>query len=443
MRVARLSGWGRYPTADCRLAHPSRALDALEAIAEAPSLIARGCGRSYGDSSLNHDLTLATNGIDRFLSFDPVSGVIECEAGLCLTELINVFLPRGWLSPVTPGTQFVTIGGMIAADVHGKNHHSEGSFCDYLAWLELGLPDGRVERCSHELNADLFAATCGGMGLTGVILRAAFRMKRVESAHVRQRAVRAENLDAAMRIMEETLGWTYSVAWLDCLARGGSLGRSIVFLGEHARPDELPPEQRATPFFRRPRRAKRVPIDLPAFALGPASVRLFNALYYRAPRPLEGLIDFESCFYPLDAIQDWNKIYGRRGLLQYQCVLPLESSREGMKALLDQISSTGSGSFLAVLKRTGHQSFGHLSFPMPGYSLALDFPVSQSSLMLLDRLDQIMLEHGGRLYLAKDARAQANIVKAGYPRLSEFQDVRRRWGLEDKFHSLQSQRLEL
>jgi FAD/FMN-containing dehydrogenase len=442
-RVAPLSGWGRYPVADCRLVRASRPAEAAALVQGAESLIARGCGRSYGDCSLNSELTVATGAMDRLIAFDEQTGQLTCEAGLRLADLIDILLPRGWLAPVTPGTRFVTIGGMIAADVHGKNHHVAGSFCDHLDWIDIALPGGPVERCSRETNADLFAATCGGMGLTGIIVRAAFRLKRVETSRIRQRTIRAGNLEAAVDVFEASLDWTYSVAWVDCLATGKDLGRSVVFLGEHALADELPDDRRGDPFRRPPRKARRMPVDAPSFALGPRAVRLFNGSYYRAQRDGERLVDFEPYFYPLDAIGDWNRIYGRRGFMQYQCVLPLETSRSGMARLLEAISSEGAGSFLAVLKRMGPQSFGLLSFGMPGYTLALDFPVSESNLALLVRLDAIVAECSGRLYLAKDARAAAAAVEPGYPRLPQFRETRRRWGLDIHFSSLQSKRLGL
>jgi FAD/FMN-containing dehydrogenase len=442
-RVVRLSGWGRYPVADCRLASPSGATAAARLADKRPSLIARGCGRSYGDSSLNPELTLATGGMDRLLAFDEAAGLLECESGVKLSDLIDTFLPRGWISPVTPGTRFVTVGGMIAADVHGKNHHRDGSFCDHLDWIDLALPGGRVERCGRERNADLFEAACGGMGLAGLILRAAFRLKRVESAQIRQRTLRAANLGAAIDLFEASLESPYAVAWIDCMARGLELGRSVLFLGEHAPVEALPPGRRADPFRRSSRRTRRVPADLPAFALGPLSVRLFNTVYWSAQRTGERLVDMEPYFYPLDSIAEWNRIYGRRGFVQYQCVLPLETSRAGITILLERIAAAGSGSFLAVLKRLGGQSFGLLSFPMAGYTLALDFPATRANLALLDELDSIVADHGGRIYLAKDSRTSAAAVAAGYGRIDEFREVRRRWGLDGKYSSLQSRRLEL
>lgn len=441
-RLTRLSGWGRYPVADCRVVRP-RHTDDLAAFAGEPSLIARGCGRSYGDASLNPALTVETGAANRLLGFDEESGLLTCEAGLTLAEIFRLFLPRGWIVPVTPGTKFVTIGGMIAADVHGKNHHQHGSFCDHVAWIDLALPEGRIVRCGPEEHADLFAAACGGMGLAGLILRAAFRMKRVQTAMMRQQTRRAANLDEAIDLFEASLDWTYSVAWIDCLAKGKALGRSVVFLGEHALPGELRGNRAAAPLEPRRKRGKSVPLDFPSFALGPLSVRLFNGVYYRAHGDGEALVDLDAYYYPLDSIEKWNRIYGKRGFVQYQCVLPLGTSREGVARLLEAISGAGLGSFLAVLKRMGPQSFGLLSFPMEGYTLALDFPASEPALALLDRLDEIVVANGGRIYLAKDARISAAAFAAGYPRLGELRRTRRCWGLDGSFRSLQSERLEI
>lgn len=438
-----LSGWGRYPVASCALAEVSAGDEAATLVLHAPQLIPRGRGRSYGDSSLNPTLTAVLSGMDRILAFDQQRGQLCCEAGLVLADLIDLFLPRGWFPPVTPGTKFVTVGGMIAADVHGKNHHKVGSFCDHVDWIELALPDAGVVRCSAHEHADLFAATCGGMGLTGLILRACFRLLPVETASIWQSTRHASDLDTTIALIEDRLDATYSVAWIDCLATGRNLGRSVLFLGEHAGVEALPPERRDRPLQRQRRWRKAVPIDLPSFVLASPSVRLFNATYYRAQREGERLVDVDPYFYPLDAIEDWNRIYGRRGFVQYQCVLPLERSRDGLVSLLETISSAGSGSFLTVLKRMDGQSFGMLSFPMTGYTLALDFPATPENLSLLDRLDDIVGEAAGRLYLAKDARMDAHNFAMGYPRLEEFRNVRQRWGVDERFRSLQSERLRI
>lgn len=438
-----LSGWGRYPVAACHVGRPRDQDEAQRLVAGAPSAIARGAGRSYGDSSLNHELTLEGLRMSRMLAFDAEAGVLTCEAGVLLADITTALLPRGWFVPVTPGTRYVTVGGMIASDVHGKNHHGVGSFGDCLDWVDLMIAPGQVLRCSQKDNPDLFAATCGGMGLTGVILRASFRLIRVETSSIRQKTLHAANLTQALDLLEGSSAWTYSVAWIDCLAKGPALGRSVVFLGEHARVDELPAESRGKPFARPEARSKTVPIDFPEIALSRLSVRAFNALYYRANPEGEAIVGLDKYFYPLDAVQRWNRIYGRRGFVQYQCVLPLEQSAAGLERLLATISAEGDASFLAVLKRMGAESFGLMSFPHPGYTLALDFPASPRSFALLERLDAITSGHGGRIYLAKDARTSAAMMAAGYPRLDQFRRVRETFGLTKRFRSLQSQRLEL
>lgn len=441
--VEPLSGWGRYPVRDCTLWQPVTA-DALHAtLAPLPSSIARGNGRSYGDASLNPDATIDMRRLDRLIAFDDATSALVCEAGVLLSDIIDAFVPRGWFVPVTPGTRRVTVGGMIASDVHGKNHHGAGSFCDHLLWLELDPGDGRVLRCSADENADLFAATCGGMGLTGMIVRAAFRMVAIETAWMRQRTVRARDLDEAMALFEQSHDWTYSVAWIDCLARGRDLGRSAILLAEHASLGELDTSRRAAPLARPPRKPRAVPIDLPGFALSGFNVAAFNRLYYAMQRPGEALVALDPYFYPLDALSDWNRIYGRRGFVQYQCVLPLAESERGLARLLETIAAAGSGSFLAVLKRLGPQSFGMLSFPMPGYTLALDFPATPANLALLDRLDAITADHCGRIYLTKDARLSPAMLARGYPQLQEFRGLRAHYGLDRRFSSLLSQRLGL
>jgi decaprenylphospho-beta-D-ribofuranose 2-oxidase len=433
-----LSGWGRFPRVECRLLDPSRPAEASAIIPATPSLIARGNGRAYGDSALNPDATMVMRRIERLIDFDPDTGLLVCEAGVLLADLVSLFAPRGWFVPVTPGTRFVTVGGMVAADVHGKNHHVAGSFGRHVAWLDLALADGSVLRCSPSDHADVFRATVGGMGLTGVILRAAFRMVRIDSEMIRQTLMVAPSLDEAMDLLEAHASATYSVAWIDCLATGGQLGRSLIMLGEHALREEVPADQaraKAAP-------AHRVPFDFPRLAMNRWSIAAFNTLYYRRGKPGTRLVDLESYFYPLDAILDWNRIYGRGGFLQYQFVLPGAESRTGLREILTRIASKGLGSFLAVLKLFGPQD-GLLSFPMEGYTLALDFPVSAESLNLMLELDRMVGHFGGRLYLAKDARAGARAGLQGYPNLDAFRHVRDRLDPHHRFRSLQSERLGL
>jgi FAD/FMN-containing dehydrogenase len=437
-----LSGWGRYPRAECRVIEPDGAAETLAAISGSATLIARGNGRSYGDSSLNPDATVSTRRENRFIDFDPRTGSLTCEAGAMLSDILAIFVPRGWFPPVTPGTKFVTLGGMIAADVHGKNHHKVGAFGDHVEWLDLALADGRVLRCSADDNADLFAATRGGMGLTGIILAARFRMIPIETSLMRQETLRSRDLAETMDLFERSRDWTYTVAWIDCLAKGVSLGRSLLYRGEHALRSDLAAEARAVPLALKPKRSKRVPLDLPAASLNRWSVGAFNEIYYRKGKPGTALVDFESFFYPLDAILEWNRIYGRSGLLQYQCVLPKAQSAAGLQALLGRIAAAGAGSFLSVLKLLGPQA-GVLSFPLEGYTLALDFRADPKTLALLSELDGIVAAHGGRIYLAKDARMDAAMMRKTYPRLAEFESLRRRVDPQGKFASLQSRRLAL
>ncbi|MEM7689273.1 MAG: FAD-binding oxidoreductase [Pseudomonadota bacterium] len=439
----RVHGWGRFPVVETHVERPRTLSTLTRSVDAADSMIVRGNGRSYGDASLHRDRVIETTRLDRMIAIDEASGQVIAEAGVLLSDLLDTFLDRGWFPPVTPGSKFVTLGGMVASDVHGKNHHGAGSFCDHVDWIDLATGDGKVLRCSADQNSELFAATCGGMGLTGAILTVAFRMKPVETAMVRQKTVRAPSLSHALDIFERSHDWTYSVAWIDCLASGNKLGRSAIMLGEHARIDELPVERRKTPLRRPARKAKSVPFDFPSVALSRPSVAAFNRLYYMAQRPGERLVDIDPYFYPLDSIHDWNRIYGKRGFAQFQCVLPLESSQEALETMLTLLSKRGQASFLAVLKRLGAESFGLLSFPRPGYTLALDFPATAENLSVVNELDAITADHGGRIYLAKDACAQPQSLEAGYPRLDQFRKVREAHGLDKRTGSLLSERLAI
>ncbi|MCK9541202.1 MAG: FAD-binding oxidoreductase [Novosphingobium sp.] len=439
-----LSGWGRFPRVETTPCAPRSDDQFRAALSAASGAIARGNGRAYGDSAVSPGATLSTRHFNRMLSFDDSTGMLVAESGVLLADVIAAFLPRGWFPFVTPGTKFVSMGGAIAADVHGKNHHKEGSFGAFVEWIEVMGADGAVTRCSHTENADLFGWTVGGMGLTGVILRAAIRLRRVKSGWIRQTMVPAANLDAAIAALEQSLDATYSVAWIDCLATGAALGRSLVMLGEHAALDDLDPARRGAPFATPRHKARRVPIDFPSFALNGFSVAVFNDLYYARGKARAGasLVDWDSYFYPLDAVLEWNRIYGKRGFAQFQCVLPTATAREGLAELLRAISGAGAGSFLAVLKRMGAQD-SRCSFPMEGYTLALDFPASPANLALLERLDAITLAHGGRFYLAKDARMRRDTLHASDPRWASFAAMRERDGLSPVFRSAQSERLGL
>ncbi len=425
-----LSGWGRFPTEPARVYRPEKVAE-VAAIWANPGLqgaISRGLGRSYGDAALNRDgAVIDQTHLNRLLAFEAASGALECEAGASLADIVQTFLPRGFFLPVTPGTQFVTVGGAIAADVHGKNHHRDGSFTNFVDWLDLLTPGGQLLRCSREDHPDVFWATAGGMGLTGSILRARMRLRRVDSAWVLMDCVRAAGLEALWKAMERSDDqFEYSVAWVDATARGGRLGRGVLMQARHAAAGQVESHRRKPLAW--PRRAKlSVPFDFPAWALSHSTVSAFNRAYYHGHAGGLGmLVDFESFFYPLDRLRRWNRMYGRRGFVQYQVVLPHATARQGVATLLERFAETRRASFLAVLKRLGEASGGLFSFPMPGYTLALDIPCDSGLAAFLQRLDGLVAEWGGRAYLAKDSTMSAEHFAATYPRLEEFRSIQRR-----------------
>ncbi|WP_461425284.1 FAD-binding oxidoreductase [Gymnodinialimonas sp.] len=408
----------------------------VRAAVEAAPLIARGNGRAYGDAALNQGMTLDMTGMDRMLSFE--DGVLVAEAGVLLGDIIHTFLPRGWFPMVTPGTKYVSLGGAIAADVHGKNHHLDGSFRSCVDWVDLMGPDGAVTRVTPD--DDLFHWTLGGMGLTGVILRAQIRLRAVETSFITQETRALTSLTDTLEAFEATLDAPYSVAWIDC-SDGPHHGHALLLLGDHAPPDALPRYQE--PLEVKRKRKLPVPFGVPPFLFRGLWLRALNSIYWRrgAKRAGHKLVDWDSYFYPLDALANWNRLYGRNGFLQFQCALPMDTAGDGLTALMDEIAASQSGSVLSVLKRFGPQS-GPFSFPMAGYTLALDFPANERSLALMERLDAITLAHNGRFYLAKDARMPEAVAKAD-TRAEAFAAMRAQAGLTDRFHSVQSQRLGL
>ncbi len=444
-RHAVLSGWGRYPLSESDVYRPDK-IGELRAVvtADATSLIARGAGRAYGDAALNdQNRVVDLTRLNRMLSFDAATGLLRCEAGVTVAELIDVFLARGFFPPVTPGTRFVTLGGSIAADVHGKNHHRDSSLASHVTSFDLMVASGEVLRCSREENAGLFWATVGGMGLTGVILELELRMRRVESAYLDGELIRAGNVDAAIEAFERTdAQYGYSVAWIDCNSGKGALGRSVLNLGNFATLDQLPRNLAQNPLSTMPKLSPIVPFDFPGFALNSLTVRAFNAVIWALNRDKAAhtIFDWESFFYPLDSIRNWNRIYGKRGFVQYQCVWPPDESRAGLVEVLEAISRSRRGSFLAVLKKFGAQD-GLLSFPMPGYTLALDFPVTDGLLEFLSSLDAMVLKRGGRVYLAKDARMSPETFRAMYPNLPKWQAAKAVADPDNRFSSSLSRRL--
>lgn len=430
-----LSGWGRYPiiTCDAKSFETETALANL--LRQKEDWIAHGQGKSYGDSAVNNNVLL-THQFNKIIAFDAKNGRVTCESGVTLAELIEIFLPKGWFLKITPGTKLISVGGAIASDVHGKSHHVDGCFSASVIFFRLMLPDGSIVRCSRDENYELFCATCGGMGLTGLILDAQLQLKSVHSAFLREKIIPCRNLSHIFEQFERYRHAPYSVAWIDCLAKGSRLGRSILMLGDHDNDGDLE-------LPRPPKLA--VPIEFPSFTINTYSMSLFNTLYYHIKgRPVENhRVPIDTFFYPLDKVAHWNRLYGKGGFTEYQCVLPKSQSFKGMQQLLKHITASGLGSFLAVLKLCGPHNDNYLSFPMEGYSLALDFKIQPNLFPLLDELDKIVLEHGGRLYLAKDVRASRDVFVQGYPQLAKFEAVRQKYGMNKKFNSIQSKRLGL
>ena len=399
------------------------------------SLIPRGLGRSYGDSASAQTVMQSVH-LDRFIEFDKNAGTLTCEAGVSIRDILELIVPSGWFVPVTPGTSYVTIGGAIASDVHGKNHHFAGTFCQHVVSMRLLLGTGEVVTTSPAERPDLFHATCAGMGLTGIILSATLRLIPIQSARIERTTIKASCLEDVCEKFEAHAGSTYSVAWIDCMTRGKRAGRSILMLGEHS--------GHATDADWRPGKPISMPCDAPAALLNRWSIQSFNALYYAKHRHgARDCVPIERYFYPLDKVSNWNRLYGKRGFVQYQFVLPKEDGARNMKRLFGKILDSRSGSFLAVLKQLGKENGNLLSFPMEGCTLALDFRLSAHTRDLLAELDGLVADMGGRIYLAKDALMTEATFRKSYPRIEAFDAVRERYGATGKFLSDQSRRLGL
>ncbi|WPQ60825.1 FAD-binding oxidoreductase [Chitinophaga sancti] len=436
----RLANWGNYPVISCDETTFTQVDQVEDMISSHSSIIARGNGRCYGDASLATN-SISTLKFDKVLQFDTETGVFECQSGITLDQILRIVVPEGWFLPVTPGTKFITVGGAVASDVHGKNHHAEGSFSNHI--IDMDVITGKKETltCSKDKLPDLFWATCGGMGLTGIITRVKFGLKKIETAYIKQKQIKARNLDELIRLFEEYNQYTYSMAWIDCLQKGDSFGRGILIVGEHATKEELNAQQQAAPLNLPEKRPLTVPFNFPSFALNTLTVKAFNWLYYakNTKREINNVIPYEPFFYPLDAILHWNRGYGKAGFVQYQFVLPLDK-KEGLVEILKRISDAGLGSFLAVLKVFGHQD-DLISFPRQGYTLALDFPVRKGLFAFLDELDAVVLQYGGRLYLSKDARMKKEVFWQSYPNAQRFAEIVKAYNGDNIFHSVQSERL--
>jgi FAD/FMN-containing dehydrogenase len=430
-----LRGWGCAPVVQGREVHSE---DLARVTAGMP--LTRGLGRSYGDSSLpaarDREVASATLA-DRILAFDPETGVLRAEAGLSLSDLYRLFLPRGWFVPVTPGTQFVTVGGMVAADVHGGNHHRDGCFGAHVTRLRMRVADGRIVDCSRTEERDLFRATLGGMGLTGHILEVEFKMARVSSPWLWGETERVPNVGAFVDVLARAAAdWPFTKGWIDCVTRGKNVGRGVMYRARWATPAEAP--------ARAPTHKKgfAVPINMPSWLINRLTTRIYNELYYRThPTRPAGLVHPDLFFYPLDGIRHWNRLFGRKGFTQYQCVIPHEAGLRAVTAVLEMVAQRGSASPVCVIKDCGPEGEGLLSFPKKGITIAIDFPVRPWTRPLIDALNEMVIGEGGRIYMAKDAFTRGEHFARMEPRLAEWQAIRRRWDPEGRLRSAQSERL--
>ena len=443
-----LHGWGRTAATVADVVAPVCDEQVAEAVLARPprGVVARGLGRSYGDAAQNAGgAVLDLRGLDRVLHVDVAGAKVTVEAGISLDALLHLLLPLGLFVPVTPGTRKVTVGGAVAADVHGKDHHVSGSFCDAVERLDLLVADGTVRTVGPDRDPDLFWATAGGMGLTGVVLRATLRMRPVETSRVVVDTERAADLDDLLaRLVDGDDHYPYSVAWVDCLARGRSLGRAVLTRGRPARRDELDAQGRRDPLAFRHRPRLQVPDVLPSGLVNRVTVAALNEAWFRrAPRERRGQVQgIAPFFHPLDGLGEWSRAYGGRGFVQYQYVVPLEAA-DTVRRSIEALHAGGAVPSLAVLKRFGPGNPGHLSFPAPGWTLAVDVPVTTGTAAALRRLDELVLAAGGRVYLAKDARTSPDALRRMYPRLDEWRAVRDRVDPDRVFTSDLARRLAL
>ena len=397
------SNWGNYPKVDAAIFNPSYIEDFKQLLLKPNTFICRGNGRSYGDVSLDNDI-ISMLDYAKFIKFDQTAGMLSCQGGVLLSEILDVIVPKGFFLPVTPGTKFITIGGAVAANVHGKNHHVHGSISRHVTSLKILRGDGKTINCSPDENSGLFWETFGAMGMTGIILEVEIRLRKIETAYIKVETIKARNLDEVMQLFEDSQGWTYSVAWIDCLSKGDNLGRSVMMRGEHLLRNEFQRNEKCLSIGKKSN--INVPFFFPGFVLNSFTVKAFNFLFYHKQfKKCKTMIqDYDGFFYPLDAIHHWNRIYGKNGFTQFQCAIPQEYSAQGLKELLECINAEGKGSFLSVLKKFGKSDPDAVnSFPIEGYTLALDFKIDDQILSLLKALDVIVKKYKGRIYLAKDA----------------------------------------
>lgn len=439
----KLAGWGNYPVAESYTVNPRNEQDAKADLYKG-KIIARGLGRSYADQAVNDNNYVAVcTKLDHFLHWDEQEGILECEAGVSLEEIIVTFGPKGWLPMICPGTKFVTIGGAIANDIHGKAHHIDGSFVNCVLSFTILLADGSIIEASRTTNPDLFWANFGGLGLLGVILTARVKLRKIETTYFRQKSIKIKGLDHMLEALDQyDHDYNYSVAWIDALARGSKLGSGVLTLGNAAKLSDLPEKLKGEPLKLHTTSKLTVPFFLPSFALNGLTVRMLNRVIAFVQNSPKEFVHYEKFFFPLDAINNWNRGYGKRGFIQYQFVIPEDNGKKNLTEILEMIAASGCTPFLNVFKRMG-EGQGLLSFPFKGYTLAIDFPVTKNLLAFTPKLDARVLSAGGRLYLGKDALLQESTFKAMYPQYEQWMAVKRKYDPAGRFTSNISRRLGL
>lgn len=429
----KLQSWGNYPSFEGKMIKANDLSGIKKHLFNNNDVIAQGAQKSYGDSAFaSHVLNMQKQ--DCLLEFDSDKGILRCQAGVVFADILAVTIKKGWVLPVLPGTKYLTIGGAIASDIHGKNHHRQGCFSQYVTSLTLMTSSGEVLKCSENVNQTLFHATCGGMGLTGIIIEATIQLLPIACSFIKQKIIKVNGLKSMFKVFEKHADSEYSVAWIDALSDGSELGKGLLILGEHD-------DQNTLTYG--PKKTWKLPFFLPRFCLNRWSIQLFNWLYYMKAKEQSHVVKFDDFFFPLDAITDWNKCYGKNGFVQYQFVLPLADSLQGMTEILQTIIDSKQTPFLTVLKRLGASNKHLLSFPMDGYTLAVDFKVNDKVLDLLEQLDQIIIKYHGRVYLCKDARMSKKTFDATYDKAAIFRKVRREYAMTNTFNSCQSRRLGL
>ena len=430
----KLSSWGNFPVADANVQSPLNENELQKILSDQKSITLRGNGRTYGDASLGKEVISLLN-FNKVIAFDEVNGILTCEAGILLNDILKIVVPKKWFLPVLPGTSFITVGGAIGSDVHGKNHHHVGTFSNFVISMQVLFADGKTETITSQSHPVLWSAICGGMGLVAIVTHATLKLKRITNSLVHCKQLIAPDISYLLSLMQKHVSREYSVAWLDVAKAKGKIGRGVLFVGDHS-------EDESSKLLEwKNLKIRNVPFYFPAFVLNKNSISVFNKLYYQKHN--DGKIANENLtrfFNPLDSIRNWNRMYGKKGFLQYQLVVPLEKSEEALVRVIEKINARDMAAFLSTLKLMGAQQH-LLSFPMKGFSLAMDFPFSKEALKLFNELDEIVMLYGGRLFLAKDARLSSENFKRMYPQHKMFLEIKNQFDPGNKFTSSMSERL--